>query len=245
MTPVSPATLETLRKYDSATVCNVIELFGVRPATAGYMSGAIRAIYPDLPPVVGYATTATLRSAYPSSEDNVYLRIPEHVQRMQELPEPRIVVVQDLDDPPAAATLGEVMCRMYRRFGCCGIITSGAARDIAQVRSLNFAVFGSSIIVSHGHARFEEIHVPVHVHGLTVRPGNLLHADVNGVVSVPNGIAERIAAACAEYVAIEKSVVDYLESDDATPQDYRRVEETAAEQISRLSARLRQSGGLS
>ncbi len=240
---VSALALETLRKYDSATICNVIELFGIRPSTAGYMSGAIRAVYPDLAPVVGYATTATFRSAYPSSDESVYLRVPEHIKRMEELPEPRIVVVQDLDDPPAAATLGEVMCRLYRRFGCCGFVTSGAARDILQVRPLNFAVFASSILVSHGHCRFEEIHVPVHIHGLTVRPGDLLHADVNGVLSIPNEKAEEVAAACEDYLAIEKIVIDYLERPDATPEGYRRAEEEAAEQIQRLSAKVRRQAG--
>jgi regulator of RNase E activity RraA len=240
---VSALTLETLQKYDSATICNVIELFGVRPSTAGYMTCAIRAVYPDLPPIVGYATTATFRSAYPAPHDRTYFQVPDHVGRMQEFPEPRIAVVQDLDDPPAAATLGEVMCRLYRRFGCCGIITSGAARDIQQVRALNFPVFASSIIVSHGHSRFEEIHVPVHIHGVTVRPGDLLHADVNGVVSVPHEIAEHVAEACEEYLAIEKMVIDYLERDDATPQGYRMAEQDAEELIQRLSAKVRERIG--
>ena len=54
---VSPKAFDILRKYDSATVANVIELFQYRSSTAGYLRGHIRAIYPDLPPVVGYATT--------------------------------------------------------------------------------------------------------------------------------------------------------------------------------------------
>lgn len=62
---ISSEAFETMRKYDSATIANVIELFRIRPSTAGYFRGHIRAIYPDLPPVVGYATTATFRSAFP------------------------------------------------------------------------------------------------------------------------------------------------------------------------------------
>lgn len=236
---IPAADLETLRKHDSATICNVIELFGVRPATAGYMRGGIRAIFPDLPPIAGYATTATFRSAYPAPQGSAPLQTRDHIQRLLELPEPRIVVVQDLDDPPAAATLGEVMCRLYRRFGCCGIITSGAARDIEQVRPLDFPVFATSILVSHGHSRFEEIHVPVHIGGLTIRPGDLLHADVNGVVSVPNEIAGYVAEACGEYVAVEKMVIGYLARDDATPQGFHLAEKEAAEQIERLAAKVR------
>jgi regulator of RNase E activity RraA len=236
---ISAATFETLRKYDSATIFNVIELFEVRPSTSGYVKGSIKAVYPDLPVVVGYATTATFRSAYPSSDENAYLRVSEHVERMREMPEPRIVVIQDLDEPPLGATLGEVMCRVYKTFGASGIITSGAARDILGVRQLRFPVFASSIIVSHGYPRLEEIHIPVHIHGLTVRPGDIIHADANGVLSIPEEIAEDVAQACADFMSIERIVIEYLDRKDATPEGYREAEKQAADLASRLSLRLR------
>lgn len=54
---------------------------------------------PSCPPIVGYATTVTFRSAFPSLEMDVYKRIAEHIDVMQEIPEPRIAVIQDLDEP--------------------------------------------------------------------------------------------------------------------------------------------------
>ena len=69
--PISPQALETLKQYDSPTISNVIELFKVRPNTAGYMNSSIRAVYPQLPPIVGYATTVTFRSAFPAMEKDV------------------------------------------------------------------------------------------------------------------------------------------------------------------------------
>ena len=59
----SAADLELLRKYDTPTVCNVVELYDLRPRTAGYTDLRIRACYPKLPPMVGYASTATFRSS--------------------------------------------------------------------------------------------------------------------------------------------------------------------------------------
>jgi regulator of RNase E activity RraA len=233
------STFETLRKYDSATVSNVIELFQVRPDTSGYLRGPVRAIYPDLPPVVGYATTATFRAAYPSQAPNACQTVPDHIKELSALPEPRIVVIQDLDEPPAAATLGEVMCRAYKRFGCAAVITNGGARDILAVRQLNFPVFASTIVVSHGYSRLEEIHVPVYIHGLTVRPGDIIHADANGVVLIPPEIVEGVTEACEEFVALEKMVMDYLQREDATPDGYRQVEELAAEQFRQLSEKRR------
>ena len=70
--PVPAADLELLRKFDTPTICNVVELYDVRPRTAGYMDKRIQACYPKLPPMVGYASTATFRSAAPPMAGNVY-----------------------------------------------------------------------------------------------------------------------------------------------------------------------------
>ena len=236
---LSPGVLETLRKYDSSTICNVIELFKLRPNISGYMNGSIRAQHPKFGPIVGYSTTATFRSAFPSVETNVYRRIAEHIERMQEIPEPRLVVVQDLDEPPAAAALGEVLSRVYKRFGCAGFVTNGATRDVLQVEKLHFPVFASSVIVSHGYPHLEEIHVPVHVGGLTVRPGDLLHADANGVVMIPSDIAEMVAEACEAFSAAECIVMEYLEGESVTPQGYREIWEKTKKQIEELSGKVR------
>jgi 4-hydroxy-4-methyl-2-oxoglutarate aldolase len=236
---ISQDILDTLARYDSATVCNVIELFGIRPATAGYTGSAIRALYPELPPVVGLATTATFRSAYPSQDKDVYLRFPEHLRAMQDLPTPRIVVTQDLDERPSGAAVGEITCRAYQRFGCGALITNGAARDILQVGALKFPVFASTVNISHAHTRLEDIHVAVNINGLTVRPGDLLHADVNGVVSIPIEIAAGVAAACGDYMDVEQRVVAYLNRPDVTVEGYRRAEEQAAAEMDKMAIDLR------
>src|SRR5262245_41748496 len=127
---VPAADLELLRKYDTPTVCNVIELFDLRPRTAGYMDGRIVACYPKLPPMVGYASTAFFRSAAPPRAGNVYSGLADQVASFPELPGPPIVVFQDLDDPSAAATFGEILCTTYKTFGAAGLITSGSGRDL-------------------------------------------------------------------------------------------------------------------
>ncbi|MBI4164639.1 MAG: RraA family protein [Acidobacteria bacterium] len=203
------------------------------------MSSSIRAIYPQLPPIAGYATTATFRSAFPGAEKEVYKRIGEHVESMQVIPEPRVSVIQNLDDPPSGAVLGEVMSRLYRRFGCAGIVTNGTARDLLQVEKLKLPVFASGLVVSHAYPHFVEIHVPVHIAGLTVRPGDLLHADANGVVLIPPEIAEHVAAACADFCDAENIVMNYLERPDVTVEKYREVHAQTAKAIADLGERLR------
>src|SRR5438128_3499919 len=157
-----PATdLELLSRYDTPTVCNVIELFDVRPRHTGYLDGRIQACYPKLPPMVGYAATATFRSAAPPRAGNVYAGLSEQVALFAELPGPTVVVFQDLDDPPAAATFGEVMCTTYKAFGSVGLMTSGAGRDLDQVEAIGFPCFTGGTICAHGYCQIVDIGVQV------------------------------------------------------------------------------------
>src|SRR5881392_2779343 len=148
---LSAADLDRLRKYDTPTICNVVELYDLYPRTAGYMDARIQACYPKLPPMVGYASTATFRSASPPRAGNVYSGLTEQVAAFAELPGPAVVVFQDVDSPVASATFGEVMCTTYKAFGAAGLITSGAARDLDQVESLNFPCFADGVISAHGY----------------------------------------------------------------------------------------------
>src|SRR5436309_4027677 len=189
---VPPADLELLRKFDTPTICNVVELFDLRPRTAGYMDARIQACYPKLPPMVGYAATATFRSAAPPRSGNVYAGLGDQVASFKELPGPAVVVFQDLDNPVASATFGEVMCTTYKAFGAAGLITSGGARDLDQVAALNFPCFADGVICAHGYCHIVQINVPVHVGGVMVSPGDLLHGDRNGVTAIPNHIASAV-----------------------------------------------------
>jgi hypothetical protein len=90
------------RKYDTPTVCNVVELFGLGPRHSGHMDARIPACYPKLPPMVGLASTATFRSAAPPRAGNVYSGLAQQVASFGQLPAPAVVVFQDHDNPPAA-----------------------------------------------------------------------------------------------------------------------------------------------
>lgn len=216
-TQLSQSDLELLRQFDTPTVCNVIELFGVRPQTEGYMDKRIGACYPEMAPVVGYASTATFRSSTKPSGADAYSTLDAQVALFTDLPQPVIVVFQDLDDAPVAATFGEVMTTTYKAFGAAALITSGAARDLEQVRALGFPCFADGAICSHGYPRILDLHVPVHVGGLVVRPGDLLHGDANGVTNIPHEIAHDVANACAEFCQAEDAVLDYCRAGEVTP----------------------------
>jgi regulator of RNase E activity RraA len=226
--------LSTLRQYDSPTICNVIELFDVRPRNTGYMNSDIKALFPELPAIVGYASTAEYRSAAPPMKDERQSSFLNHVEALSLLPAPRIVVIQDLDSPLGAAAFGEVMCAVLQRLGCVGLITNGAGRDLHAVRNLGFPCFASSVCVSHGYYRFIDVHQPVHVGGLTISSGDLIHADANGVVAIPVEIAKEVALVCPRWIEAERKTLDYLKRDDVTAGGLRQVFEELEEEIQSL-----------
>ena len=217
---LSASQLAKLQKVDSPTVANVLELFDVRSYVAGYTNLSLKAIYPKLPPAVGYAVTATFRAAYPAESGDSYAGMPQLISDAMTTPAPRMVVFQDLDEPPRAATYGEIMVTTFQKFGFAGLITSGGARDIEQVERLRFPCWASSVIVSHGYCRFPDVNVPVTVGGLQVRPGDLLHADANGIVNIPLDIAAAVAELCAPYIQAEEIILQYLRNSQPTVSGY-------------------------
>ena len=209
MPPLTTEELTLLRKHDTPTVCNVIELFDIRPRISGYMDERIQACFPEMPPMVGYAATATFRASHPAQGD-VYASLEDQVTSFEEHAGPTVVVFQDLDDPMVAATFGEIMCTTYKSFGAVGLITSGAGRDLDQVRAIDFPVFTNGTICSHGYSHTLAIQIPVHVGGITINPGDLLHGDCNGVTTIPLDIAGQVARACDAFMEAEAVILNYL-----------------------------------
>jgi regulator of RNase E activity RraA len=239
MPSFSPSLLDKLRQYDTPTVCNVVELYDLYPRTAGYMDARITACYPKLPPMVGFASTATFRSASPPKAGNAYAGLDQQVASFAELPGPAVIVFQDLDNPPASATFGEVMCTTYKAFGAVGLITSGAGRDLDQVEVLDFPCFTGGTICAHGYCHIPSVNVPVHVGGVTVHPGDLIHGDRNGVTTIPVEIASEIPEACAELADAEAVVLNYLRAGGVTPKGFAEARNECKRRIDALATRLK------
>jgi regulator of RNase E activity RraA len=210
--PLSKATLTQLARFDTPTICNVIELFDFRPRNRGYMDHRVKCNFPELPPIVGYACTASFRSDAPPAGGDAYGSIGAQLEQFAKLPGPAVVVFQDLDDPPAAAVFGEVMCSTYQGFGSVGLVTNGAGRDLEQVRALKYPVFTGSTICSHGYCHMLHLGLPVRVGGLMVNQGDLLHGDANGVTNIPLEIASEVADLAGEFLAAEETVMNYVKS---------------------------------
>ncbi len=236
MEKLRSSVLEKLATFDTPTICNLVELFDVRSRTAGYMDGRIVAAFPAmvLKPIVGYAATATFRAAAAARSGDSYTNISLQVERFGELSGPAFVVFNDVDTPATAATFGEVMCSVYKGFGAVGLITSGTGRDLDQVEAINFPVWTNGTMCAHGYCHTPEIHVPVRVGGCMIYPDDLLHADRNGVTTIPKEIAAEMADIGDEFVDAEHFVLDAVRSSNPTVTALKEAQAAMGAQVARI-----------
>jgi regulator of RNase E activity RraA len=201
--------LEEIRQFDSPTVCNAIESFGVRPRTEGFMGARIRSIILHKKPYVGYAATAKIsaRRAPTDREKELLFR---YYASVKDTPSPSIAVIEDVDTEPIGSFWGEVQATTHLSLGCMAVVTSGGVRDIAEVERLGFAYFARFVLVSHAYVHVEDCSCPVTVGGLSVEPGDLLFADQQGVVLMPQEIAPRLAEACRVIQRAEEPMLRKL-----------------------------------
>lgn len=128
-------------------------------------------------------------------------------------PAPRVVVIEDVDSKPGAGTfIGEVHANILMALGCVGAVTNGVVRDVPAIEATGFQLFASGMAVSHAYAHIVDFGHPVEIAGLAVRPGDLLHADMHGVLCVPIDLAGRIPATVAKTRAHERQLIDLCRS---------------------------------
>jgi 4-hydroxy-4-methyl-2-oxoglutarate aldolase len=212
--PLSPLELDALRRLNTPTVSNAIEAFNIRPRSEGFMDPSIRCIFPEMGVMVGYACTATISAREPAPPDLQVSRF-EQWDNVLSIPAPRVMVIHDLDDPPAVGSYwGEVQSNIYRALGCVGTVTDGSVRDLDEVRELGFYFFAAHVSVSHAYVHLVDFGQLVKVGGLTVHPGDLIHADQHGVLVVPHKVARDVVAAAAEVERVERQIIDYCKSPD-------------------------------
>src|SRR5271170_6466400 len=150
--PLPPALLEELRGLSTCVVASAIETFGVRLPNAGFADSRVRCIFPDLPAIVGYAATARIRSATPPMEGGTYYCRTDWWREIGSMPAPRIVVMEDVDNPPGlGAFVGEVHANILKALGCAGVVTNGAVRDLPEVHAIQFPIFAGNVSLSHGY----------------------------------------------------------------------------------------------
>ena len=215
--------IESLRKITSPSVANAIETFNVRPRNQGFMSSEIRTLFPELGPLVGYAVTALIRAEPAPLQDHRAATF-AWWDYVLTIPAPRVIVVHDLDEPRGqGAQWGEVQANLHRALGCAGTVTDGSVRDLDEVRALGFQFAAAHVSVSHAYVHMVDFGLPVKVGGLWVKPGDLIHADQHGVVTIPPEIAARIPEAVGKVEADERKIISFCQSSTFSVEDLKAL----------------------
>jgi regulator of RNase E activity RraA len=223
--------LEQLRRFNTPTISNAIEIFNIRQRHLGFLPHRIRCLFPDLGPMVGYAVTSQTRASYEPQAAGPDLTA-DYLRYVDAQPGPKVAVGQDLDDPPGlGAQFGEVNATIHKRLGCLGHITDGCPRDLDEVHDLGFQLFGLNPCVSHAYVRLVDFGKPVQLAGVEVRPGDLIHADKHGVCIIPLEVAAKLAEACAEVERMERPLLEICRSDAFDLEEYIRRREAMKAKI--------------
>jgi 4-hydroxy-4-methyl-2-oxoglutarate aldolase len=213
--PVGEKNVAFLKSVDSPTIANAIEPFKVRDRTEGFIGGEVRALFPEMPPMVGTALTVTMTNTPGALADREnYWRMYE---ALSQTPAPSVLVVQDVSGAPSRCALaGEVMTTMAMRLGVVGMVTDGGLRDVHEVRRLGFAYFARYVVVSHGNFGVVDVGGPVTLDGQEVKTGDILHGDANGNVIVPREVLDGLPEAVQEVRTRERATMDFINSPEFT-----------------------------
>lgn len=203
---LSPEQLSGLKKYDSPTICNAIESFGIQERLEGIMMPGMTLRTESGDPVIGYAATAKVSGTMPDPKAHQMLM--GYYQHVRDSQKPCIAVIQDVDREPCGSFWGEVQATVHKSLGAVGAIVDGGVRDIAEADQLGFAFYSTQVHVAHGYTHVEKYNCPVKILGLEIHPGDLLFADRYGVVKIPAEIALNLAGACERTIRAELPVLE-------------------------------------
>ncbi len=221
--PLAPGPLEALKTISSPSVANAIETFKVRPREEGNLSSEIRALFPELGPMVGHAVTAVIRAERGPFEGH-RASIFAWWDYIQTIPAPRVVVIDDVDAPRGQGAMwGEVQANIHKALGCVGVVTNGSVRDLGEVRTLGFQFFAPHVSVSHANVHLIDFDLPVKVGGVWIKPGDMIHGDRHGVLTIPPALADKIPEAARKVEAEERRIIQVCQSADFSVEQLKTV----------------------
>ena len=216
---VTKEQLDFLRSIDAPTVCNLLEVVAPERRGFGYTVKHLHCPFPDLPPMVGFAKTATIRTKdkVPLGQSSYMEKRLDYLDYVAAQPGPSIVVIEDLDGEHVGfgAFWGEVQSNLHKALGCLGTITNGSIRDIPMIPA-GFQMLAGSISPSHAYVHVVDFGIDVTIHGMAVTSGDLVHADRHGAVVVPTDKIDAMVPALEKLSKQEARIIAAARAPGAT-----------------------------
>ncbi len=215
MNTLTSEQLEILRRLDACTLANAIETFQKRLRNEGFVDRTVRCMFPNLPPIIGYAATIKVGGSTPAFAGSGYAAGTDWWDYVQSLPAPRVAVVLDSSEKPGVGSLiGAVQANILRALNCVGVVTNGVVRNMPEAEKIGLQLFAGGVSVSHAYVHIIEFGKPVEIGGLKIQSGDLVHGDLHGVQMIPPDIAAQIPLAAAKIIARDQELITLCQSKD-------------------------------
>lgn len=160
--------------------------------------------------MLGHAITSRVKCDGPPLKGaHSYFDLGDWWETVEDQPWPRIAVIEDMDRAPGGGTvLSDVHAHVLQSLGCQAVVTNGAVRDVEALAAIGFAAFAAHVGMSHAYIRMVEFGSAVSILGTRVTPGELIYADVHGMLRIPREAVDEVIAVLLEREALEAQVVD-------------------------------------
>jgi regulator of RNase E activity RraA len=221
-------TLERLRKASTASLTTQLFKRGLRNV---YLQGVSRLTNSASANLVGPAFT--LRNI-PSREDLDQLSAfenPEHPQRkaIESAPAGSVLVI-DCRGEKRVASGGQILTTRLQKRGAAGLVSDGPLRDSGAIAKMDFPVYcaGGSAPLNLIQHHAIEMNVPIGCGGVAVYPGDVIVGDDEGVVVIPQHLADEVAADAAEQEKLEAFILERIQNGAKLPGTYPPNAETRA-----------------
>jgi len=191
----------------TATICTALFKRGLRHQ----FIQDVRPLNPDLPHMVGEAFTLRYIPAREDLNPIGVFQDRAHPQRraVEQCPPGAVLVIDSRKDARAASAGSILVTRLMKR-GVAGLVTDGGLRDSPEIARLPFPSYHQrpSAPTNLGLHQALDIDVPIGCGDAPVWPGDVVVGDAEGVVVIPAGIADEIAAEAVEMTAFEDFVAE-------------------------------------
>ena len=225
--PFTAEDLETLKQWDTPTICNGLELIVPDRRALGFTTEQMQAADRTLKPMVGLARVGYVR-AKEAPRSTVADRMAWY-DYVAQADLPTVVVLQDLDATPGyGAWWGEVNSAIHKALGALGCVTNGSFRD-CDMLAPGFQIVGGRIGPSHAHIHIVDFAKPVDIFGMHAVHDDVIHADFHGAVVIPAHAVKQLPAAIDLVARREKVILDVVNAPDFTPAKLRDALKSSGE----------------
>jgi regulator of RNase E activity RraA len=221
------ADLEILKRWDTPTICNGLEIVAPERRAVGFTVEPMVAADRKLPPIVGLARTGFIRAKEPPRG-----AIPprgDWYDYVAAAGLPTIAVLQDIDDRPGfGAFWGEVHTAVHLGLGVVGCVTNGSFRDLDMLAP-GFQIVGGRVGPSHAHVHLTQMRCDVNIFGMAAGHDDVIHADFHGAVVIPADAVKKLPDAIDLMARREKVILDMARAPGFTAAKMREALQRANE----------------